>query len=78
MSITVLPPQAEALVELSKLDGVVAIEIAEDQHWSLRVATYTRNPDDAPEAPPAAARWWTVSVCGVVREQAPDPEAVAA
>lgn len=78
MSVTLLPPQAAALVDLLNTEGAVALEVADASEWSLRVAVFFATPDRSPEEPPASARWYSVSCAGSVREIAPDPEAVAA
>lgn len=76
MSPTILPEQANALVELFRLDGALAMDVAPDSMWSLRVVLYFNNPDET--APPAAARFFSVSCAGTIREIAPTPEQVAA
>lgn len=75
VSPTVHPDQAKALVQIIEDTGAVAIDVAQDEHWSLRVVSYTASND--PAGPPAEAQFWSVSVCGTVREIAPTPDAVA-
>lgn len=77
-SVTVHPAQAAALVELLAQPGAVALDIAPDEHWSLRVAVYYARADREDAEAPAEARWFSVSVAGSVREIAPTPEQVAA
>jgi hypothetical protein len=70
-----MPDQATALTELFRLEGAVALDIAGEEHMSLRVAVYFASVESEEDAPPASARWFSISVAGTVREICPDPVA---
>lgn len=75
---TMFPDQVDALRELLQLDGAVCLDVAGDDHMSLRVAVYFRSDDADEDAPPASARWFSVSIAGTIREVAATPEGLAA
>lgn len=77
-SVSLFPEQTQALASLIRGTNAVAVDVAPADFHSLRVVTFHHDDQRDDEAPPCTARWWTVSIAGTVREQAPDFESVTA
>lgn len=76
--VSLFPSQIDSLRDILTLQDAIALDVSMDTHQSLRVSVYFASDPDDEDAPIPAARWFSVSVAGTVREIAPNPEQVAA
>lgn len=72
-SVSLTPEQAAAVNGLMRETEAFGIDLAPDDYRSLRAVTFHAAPEDFEDAE-CRVRFWSVSVAGTIREQAPDTE----
>jgi hypothetical protein len=76
--VSLFPAQVDSLRDILTLKDAIALDVSMDTFQSLRVSVYFAGDPSDEDAPPPAARWFSVSVAGTVREQGATPGQVAA
>lgn len=76
--VSLFPAQVDSLRDILTLKDAIALDVSMDTFQSLRVSVYFAGDANDEDAPLPAARWFSVSVAGTVRERGATPGQVAA